>query len=152
MFSNVLQHRSICVCACTQSCLTLCGPMDFSHQALLPAKFFCLWNFPGKDTGMGCHCLLQGIFLTQGSNPHLLHLLHWQVDSLPLAPPGKPPPFFFFFWCVCIHVIRVVFLTFDLNFSAPVWTQIYLVLSPGKGESGWLLYSAQSLPTHANSL
>ena len=33
---------------------------------------------------MGCHALLQGIFLTQGSNLHLLHLLHWQ------APPGKP--------------------------------------------------------------
>ena len=33
------------------------------------------------------HALLQGIFLTQGSNMHLLPLLHWQVGSLPLAPP-----------------------------------------------------------------
>ena len=33
--------------------------------------------------------LLQGVFLTQGSNLHLLCLLHWQADSLPLAPPGK---------------------------------------------------------------
>ena len=39
---------------------------------------------------MGYHALLQGIFLTQGSNPRLLHLLHWQVGSLPLVPPGKP--------------------------------------------------------------
>ena len=39
---------------------------------------------------MGCHALLQGIFPTQGSNPDLLPLLHWQADSLPLAPPGKP--------------------------------------------------------------
>ena len=46
---------------------------------------------PGKNTGVGCHALLQGIFSTQGSNPHLLHLLHWQVGSLPPAPPGKPP-------------------------------------------------------------
>ena len=38
---------------------------------------------------MGCHFLLQGIFLTQGSNQRLLILLHWQVGSLPLAPPGK---------------------------------------------------------------
>ena len=38
---------------------------------------------------MGCHALLQGIFPTQGSNPHLLCLLHWQAGSLPLAPPGK---------------------------------------------------------------
>ena len=31
------------------------------------------WNFPGKSTGVGCHCLLQGIFPTQGSNPGPLH-------------------------------------------------------------------------------
>ena len=42
---------------------------------------------------MGCHFLLQGIFLTQGSNPHLLCLLHRQAGSLPLAPPGKPSVF-----------------------------------------------------------
>ena len=40
---------------------------------------------------MGCHFLLQRIFLIQGSNPRLLDLLYWQVDSLPLVPPGKPP-------------------------------------------------------------
>ena len=39
---------------------------------------------------MGGHALLQGIFLTQGSNPHFLRLLHWQVGFLVLAPPGKP--------------------------------------------------------------
>ena len=38
---------------------------------------------------MGCHFLIQGIFLTHGSNPHLLCLLHWQVDSLPLCPLGS---------------------------------------------------------------
>ena len=42
---------------------------------------------PGKNTGVGFQTLLQGIFLTQGSNPRLLCLLHWQVCSLPLAPP-----------------------------------------------------------------
>ena len=39
---------------------------------------------------MGCPLLLQGIFPTQGSNAHLLCLLHWQVGSLPLVSPGKP--------------------------------------------------------------
>ena len=40
---------------------------------------------------MGCHFLLQGIFLTQGSNPHLQgHLLHWQAHSLPLIYLGSP--------------------------------------------------------------
>ena len=45
---------------------------------------------PGKNTGVGCHALLQGIFPTQGLNPHLSYLLHWLLYSLPLAPPGKP--------------------------------------------------------------
>ena len=40
--------------------------------------------------GVGCHALLQGIFPTQGSNPCLLHLLHWQVGSLLLVTPEKP--------------------------------------------------------------
>ena len=40
---------------------------------------------------MGCHALLQEIFLTQASNLSLLHLLHWQAGSLPLVPLGKPP-------------------------------------------------------------
>ena len=39
-------------------------------------------GFPGKKTGVGSHFLLQVIFLTQGLSPHLLH---WQVDSLPLS-------------------------------------------------------------------
>ena len=43
--------------------------------------------FPGKNTGVGCHVLLQEISPTQGLNPHLLH---WQVDSLPLSHLGSP--------------------------------------------------------------
>ena len=39
---------------------------------------------------MGCHALLQGILPSQGSNPCLLCVLHWQEGSLPLAPPVKP--------------------------------------------------------------
>ena len=45
-------------------CPTLCDPMDYS----LPG-FLCPWNFPGKNTEVGYHFLVQGIFLTQGSNP-----------------------------------------------------------------------------------
>ena len=55
-----------------------------SH-GLQPARFLCPWNFPGKNTGTGCYFLLQGIFPTQGLNLRLLHLLHWQVDSLPVV-------------------------------------------------------------------
>ena len=45
---------------------------------------------PGKNTGMSCHALLQGIFRTQGSIPCLSCLPHWHAGFLPLGPPGKP--------------------------------------------------------------
>ena len=67
-----------------QSCPTLCKPVDCTQPANCP------WNPPGKSTGVGCHFLLQGIFPTQGLNLSLLHLLHWQVGSLLLTPPGRP--------------------------------------------------------------
>ena len=54
-------------------------PWTVAHQLLCP------WDFLGKNTGVSCHFLLQGIFSTQGLKPHLLWLLHWQVDSLPLS-------------------------------------------------------------------
>ena len=57
---------------------------------LQPNRLLCAWNSSCKNTGVGCHAHLQGIFLTQGLNLGLLHLLHWQLGSLPLAPPGKP--------------------------------------------------------------
>ena len=59
-------------------------------HGLEPTRLLCPWDSPGKHTGVACHALLRGIFLTQGLNPHLLFLLHWQEGSLPLAPPGKP--------------------------------------------------------------
>ena len=45
----------------------------------------CPWNFPGKNTGVGCHSLLYEIFRTQELNLRLSCLLHWQADSLPLC-------------------------------------------------------------------
>ena len=72
------------MCLISQSC-RLCDPTD-----LEPAVLLCPWNFPGRNTGVGCYFLLQGIFLTQGLNLCLLCLLHWQVDSLPLCHLGRP--------------------------------------------------------------
>ena len=51
---------------------------------LKPVRFLCSWDSPGKNTGVGCHFLLQRIFPPQGLNLGLLHLLHWQADYLPL--------------------------------------------------------------------
>ena len=52
----------------TQSCPTLCDPVDCRLLGIFPP-----WDSPGKSTGVGYHFLLQGIFLTQGSNPGLPH-------------------------------------------------------------------------------
>ena len=52
-------------------------------------RLLCPWNSPGKNTGVGCHALFQGIFPTQGLNPCLSFLLRWQVDSLPLGHLGS---------------------------------------------------------------
>ena len=53
-------------------------------------RLHCPWDSLSKNTGVGCHLLLQGIFPTQGLKRSLLCLLHWQAGSLQLAPPGKP--------------------------------------------------------------
>ena len=50
----------------------------------------CSWDFPGKNIGVGCRSLLQGIFLTQGSNSRLLCLLHWQRRKLSAPKLGSP--------------------------------------------------------------
>jgi len=74
-----------------------CSPPDsFVHE-----------DFPGENTGVGCHFLLQGIFPTQRSNLHLLRLLHWQAGSLPLAPLGD---------CIKKKMFLLVYMTAFLNF------------------------------------
>ena len=66
------------------------GVVEMNKMFFLPVRLLCPWNFPGKNTGVDCHFLLQGIFSTQELKLCLLHLLHRQLDSLPLAPCGKP--------------------------------------------------------------
>ena len=56
-------------------------------RRLQPARLLGPWHFPGKNTGVGCHFLLQDIFPIHGSTPHLLH---WQVNSSPLSHLGSP--------------------------------------------------------------
>ena len=75
-----------------------------------PPGSSCPWGFPGRNTAVGCHPLLQGIFPTQGLSLCLLHLLHRQADPLPLAPPGKPTMQVFDKWVIIIvsHVCWVL--------------------------------------------
>ena len=59
-------------------------------HGLQPTRLLCPWDYPGKNTGVGSHLILRGMFLIQGSNPELLWLLHWQADSLPLSHLERP--------------------------------------------------------------
>ena len=65
---------SVCVCVRAHSVVS----DSLQLHGLQPARLLCPWDSPGRNTGVGCHSLLQGIFPIQGLNPHLLS---WQVDS-----------------------------------------------------------------------
>ena len=56
---------TLCMCVCI---LVAQSDLILWPHGLWPARLFCPWNSPGKNTGVGSHSLLQGIFLTQGSN------------------------------------------------------------------------------------
>ena len=91
-------------CLVAKSCPTLCNPIDCS-----PTRLLCLWDFLGKNTGVGCNFLLQGIFPTQGYSPCLLLgrqiLYHWAareahfVNGRGLTRTKMRCSFFLF--CVC---------------------------------------------------
>ena len=71
IFDEEFWFPIVCVCACTQSYLTLVTPWIAARQ--VPQSI----DFSSKNTGVGCHVVRQGIFLTRGSNPSLLFLSHW---------------------------------------------------------------------------
>ena len=93
----------MCVCLAIQSCLTLYDLMDCS----LPGSSV-HGNSLGKNTRMGCHALLQGIFPYPGIKPRSLAL---QVDSLPSEPPGKPKNT----GVSSLSLLQGLFLTQELN-------------------------------------
>ena len=82
---KAIKYRVRAAHSVTQSCLTLCSPIDCSPPG---SSFHGIFQ-AGKR--VGCHFLLQGIFWIQGLNPCLLRLLYWQADSLLLSHLGSPP-------------------------------------------------------------
>ena len=68
VFIEIPSHYFYCCYLVTKLCPTLLQP----HR-LKPARLFCPWDFPGRNTEAGCHFLLQGIFPTKRLNPCLLH-------------------------------------------------------------------------------
>ena len=88
-----------------------------AHQAPCPR------DSPGKNAGMGCWALLQGLSPTQGLNLPLFCLQHWQVGSLPLAPPGKPHSWAFILWTQNHYILMTWFQTFlQERFFSPFYT------------------------------
>ena len=77
---KVVSKRRLCVCLVIQLYPTLCESMDCS-----PPVSSVHGTFSGKNARVGCHFPLQGIFLTQGSNPHLLWLLHCRWILSPMS-------------------------------------------------------------------
>jgi len=102
--------------ACVYACVLSCFSRVLLFAALwtvVPPRLLCPWDSPDKITGVGCHALCQGIFLTQRLNPcvlspalaggfltssatwEALKLLHWRKIQSPLwerKGPGKPFP------------------------------------------------------------
>ena len=88
-----LLNREMCVCVCVCVCVcahALTRVWLFVTPRTVAAWLLCPWKFPGKNIGASCHFMLQRIFPSEGSSPHLLYILHWQVDSLPLGHWGNP--------------------------------------------------------------
>ena len=79
--NRMLLFKMYSCCSVTKSCPTL------RPHGVQSARLLCLWNSAGKNTGVGCHFLLQEIFPTQGLNPCLLHC---QVDFLLQSQQGSP--------------------------------------------------------------
>ena len=76
-----MEIKHIVVVFVAKLCPTLLQP-----HGLHPARLLCLLDLPDKNTRVGGHFLLQGIFPIQGSNSRLLR---WQADSLPLSHQGS---------------------------------------------------------------
>ena len=86
----ILERRFMSSCPCLLSCFS--RVWLFAALWTLACQAPLSMGFSRQKYWSGLPCLLlQGIFLTQGSNPHLLHLLHWQVGSLSVVCPGKSP-------------------------------------------------------------
>jgi len=105
IYTYIYTYIYAVLCLVAQSCLTLCDPMDCS-QSVSSVR----GDFPSKNTGVGCHALLQEISPTQGLNPGLSHcrqiLYHLSHKGSPCV-------------CICIHVY--------------VYTCIHICICEGQG-------------------
>ena len=99
------------------TCYT-CAVISNSLWSFGPTRFRCPWNFPGKNTRVGYHFLLQEIFLTQGSNPHHLCLLNCRQLLYLLSHQRNP---------ICTNIYTWKLLSHVWLFETP-WTIACLAL------------------------
>ena len=126
------------LCPCLPMASFLCVSHSVMPNSLQPhglslTRLLCPWNSPGKNTGVGCHSLLQGIFLTQGSNPCPLHCRQILYN---LSPQGTESQI------SCLPLIRTHIIEFKTHFSSLtsyldaslqdfVWSTLALYYPPG---------------------
>ena len=77
----ILFYMCVCVCVCEADSVV---SNSLWPHGLFPTRFLCPWDSPGKNTGVGCHVILQGIFPIQGRT-HVSWSSALQVNSLPLS-------------------------------------------------------------------
>ena len=110
--ARVLLKQKLQKVKVTQSCLTLCDPMDYTVPGILQARIL----------GVGSLSLLQGIFPIQRSNPDLPAL---QADSLPAESQGKPKNT----GVGSLSLLQQIFQTQESNWGLPQWRQSLYQLS-----------------------
>ena len=127
-----------------EPCAWVCECSDLSNSVthgLSTTRLLCPWNFPDKNTGVGCHFLLQGIFPIQGLNLGLLRLLHWQADSFTTVPPGKP------IWCGELGIFKSYFITNVLVPGTREKCQFHWKVEEIKVQRGcWVFLKSNSTP------
>ena len=116
---DVIRTKACVHAQSLQLCPTLCDSIDHSPPRSSP------WESPGKNTGEDCRALLQGIFTTQGLNPHLLSLLYQQAGSLTLVPPGKYPVYLSSTYIY--HLSSRYFISLSVNKSKLNFVVIHLL-------------------------
>ena len=125
----------LCMCMCS---VTSVLSDSLWPQGLYPSRPLCPWNSPGKNTGVGCHALLQRIFPTQGLNLYHLCLLHCRWILYPLAHLGSP--------LLCISVVYSVSLLHSIHCTEGLQCGRYLDFGePGGGMK--LSWSLSVLPS-----
>ena len=109
----------------------------FATPQTVATSLLCPWDFPGKNTGVGCHGLLQGIFPTQGSNLCLMSPA-LQVDSSPFEPSGK------LLTLIAAIVSHIYIMIYSLQNAFWFWTSQYLLEVSRSGVNIIILISSSS--------